>query len=74
MTRLDTGPPNLKVRPVDTATREELRWHLKRVAASVVEDGKRIVVTHRGAPSFALVPLADLERLEKLDRAKKPRQ
>lgn len=44
-------------------TSEQLRWELKRVAADVIA-GKRLVVTFRGKPRFALVPLADLELLE----------
>lgn len=57
---------------METVTREDLRWELTRVAQKVI-DGQRLVCTHRGEPSFALVPLADLERLDELDsRAKKP--
>lgn len=39
---------------------EALRWELTRVARAV-ERGTRIVVTYRGRPRFALVPLQDLE-------------
>jgi prevent-host-death family protein len=56
---------------VKTTTTETLRWELTRVAQIVVA-GKRVVVTHRGRPSFALVPLADLEQLEAKPVAIKP--
>jgi prevent-host-death family protein len=48
---------------VKHVTSEDLRWELTRVAAEVVA-GRRVIVTHRGKPHFALVPLADLEQLE----------
>jgi len=48
---------------VKTIPADELRWNLTQVAQAVVA-GARVVCTHRGRPKFALVPLADFERLE----------
>lgn len=46
-----------------TVSSEDLRWELTRIAQQVA-GGTRMVVTYHRKPSFALVPLADLEKLE----------
>jgi prevent-host-death family protein len=56
---------------VKAVTTHELRWELTQIAQDVVA-GKRVVVTFRGKPKFALVPLADLEQLEGKPVAPKP--
>ena len=46
----------------------------RRVLPSVIEeaaDGQRIIVTFRGEDHCAIVPLSDLQRLEKADAARK---
>ena len=48
---------------VKTITSEALRWNLTRVARDAIA-GKRVLVTFRGRPRFAIVPLADFERIE----------
>lgn len=55
--------PAFKFAGVKTVNMEALRWELTQVARDVVA-GSRVVATYRGRPKFALVPLADLERLE----------
>lgn len=50
-------------RAVKTITSEALRWNLTRVAKDAT-NGNRVLVTFRGKPRFAIVPLADLERIE----------
>lgn len=56
-------------------TTEALRHDLTAVRKSV-EKGARWLVTFHDKPRFAVVPLADLERLQKADarRARAPKQ
>ncbi|MCC7399496.1 MAG: type II toxin-antitoxin system prevent-host-death family antitoxin [Planctomycetes bacterium] len=56
-----------------TVTSEVLRWELTRIAQQVTA-GARIIVTHRGNPHFALVSLADLDRLQQAKPAKPKRK
>jgi prevent-host-death family protein len=51
---------NCQVPRVKTITSEDLRWNLTRVGKEA-EDGVRWIVTFRGKPRFAIVPLADLK-------------
>jgi prevent-host-death family protein len=60
---VDGGRSHFKFERVKHVTSEDLRWEQTRVAAEVVA-GRRLIVTFRGKPHFALVPLADLEQLE----------
>lgn len=60
----------LKVADVKTVSSEDLRWELTRIAQQVAA-GARIVVTYHGKAHFALVPLADLDKLEQ-DKPSKP--
>lgn len=48
-----------------TIPADRLRWRLTDIAKRVAK-GRRFVVTHYGKPTFALVSLADLERLSML--------
>ena len=48
-----------------TIPADRLRWRLTDIAKRVAK-GRQFVVTHYGKPTFALVSLADLERLSML--------
>jgi len=56
---------------VKTITSEALRWNLTRVARDAIA-GTRVLVTFRGRPRFAIVPLTDLERIEGKPAAARP--
>lgn len=64
---------SFQVRALKTVNMEALRWELTQVAKHVVAGG-RVVATYRGRPKFALVPLADLERLEGKPASAKPKK
>ena len=57
---------------VKSITMEALRHDLTVVRKSVEKDSDRWIVTFRDSPRFAIVPLADLERLRRADARAKP--
>jgi prevent-host-death family protein len=50
----------------------DLRWELTKYLAEVEQHGTRFIVTRRGQPVCALVPLDDLEQLEEKPAEPKP--
>jgi len=49
-----------------TVTATQLRNRIRRILDAVQFHGERVIVTRRGDPAAAIVPIADLELLERL--------
>jgi prevent-host-death family protein len=55
-------------------TTEEARTRFAEAMDRVHARGERVVVTYHGRPRVALIRFEDLERLEELEKATKPRR
>lgn len=59
---------------LDSWNQTKLRRQIGEVVDRVAVQGRRIVITRHSRPYMAMVPLADLQALEKLDEQRRRRK